>query len=142
MLSCSAANMTYVTFIYYSYEAPLALLFSKIAPIFLALWSLLISFYVIVITNEYDKKKYNFLIKNHRKIMLGIYIFTFIVSIVISCFKIFDSFCIYSSKVNFFSIISPLKLKLVALIISQMFETSIFTYTFRIILFQNFFIFF
>ena len=76
--------MSYVSCIYvlHGYDIEnYCLFFSKIAPLFIGLWILLIVFYLIYISTENNKKINNFLVNNYKKVLLVIYFITLIVGI-------------------------------------------------------------
>ena len=57
------------------------ILFSKIAPLFIGLWILLIVFYLVYISTENNKKINNFLVNNYKKVLMVIYFIIIIVGI-------------------------------------------------------------
>ena len=57
------------------------ILFSKIAPLFIGLWILLIVFYLVYISTENNKKNNNFLVNNYKKVLIVIYFIIIIVGI-------------------------------------------------------------
>ncbi|MDO4996955.1 MAG: HAMP domain-containing sensor histidine kinase [Bacilli bacterium] len=80
ILSLLLYVLSYSAFIYFASTVPIAIILSKTAAIFLALWVLLVAFYVLVITFECNEKIYGFIVKNKIKFLIVIYFILIVVS--------------------------------------------------------------